>query len=162
MLELAQSYSVDKWMEPAFRSLVKHHLSNPDTTNTMRLGLCRFAGLAKLRELILNTRLSLAFSGKQFFAKSMLCHDSNQCRRSWETIYWIRVSSKILHPDKPAPLEDIPSLVASWTDYPGICHLCYEASTQKVSSLPEATFVEEERLTRITVDKIMEMQKAFL
>ncbi|KIJ37157.1 hypothetical protein M422DRAFT_50615 [Sphaerobolus stellatus SS14] len=87
MLELAQSYNVNKWVEPAFRCLIQHRLSSLDTTNTMRLGLRRFAGLAKLRELIFNTRLSLAFSGNQFIANNTLCHDSNQCRRNWETIY---------------------------------------------------------------------------
>ncbi|KIJ34739.1 hypothetical protein M422DRAFT_51824 [Sphaerobolus stellatus SS14] len=162
MLELAQSYNVDKWVEPAFRSLVQHRLSSLDTGNTMRLGLRRFAGLAKLKELISNAKLSLAFGGKQFFTSNTFCQDSNQCRRSWETIYWIRVSSKILHPDKPVSLEEIPSLVTSWTDHPGVCNLCYETSSQKVSSLPKETFHEEERLIRIAVNKILDLQKALM
>jgi hypothetical protein len=156
-LELAQKYRIDHWVESAFRDLVSCNLTSLSGENAYKIGQRKLLALAKTKEMLREIRTTIAFSGPQLYVFQASCETPDRCHETWETLYWMRVAPKLLHPTHPIMLTDIPHVILGWENE-GICDKCYTLTQLKVKDA--RVLFEDERILAVVVEKLMEIQKS--
>ncbi|KAJ6460337.1 hypothetical protein C8R45DRAFT_1180566 [Mycena sanguinolenta] len=97
-LKLSRQYSLDRWVEPAFRALMQRPLAEITVTDAEHIGVGTYYQLVQLKCKVADHKVALAFCPPDV-NHSFSCLDRNLCSRIWESFWWGGYAKQLLHPD---------------------------------------------------------------
>ncbi|KAJ6457506.1 hypothetical protein C8R47DRAFT_1328469 [Mycena vitilis] len=141
-LYLAIEYGVQKWIEPAFRALVRTPLQDLTVTQIREIGFSPYIILAETQAKILQHRALCALTVPPVTHGSS-CTNHDKCNNSWSHAWWGEsvkhgIAVALIHPaGMPAKkiLSSLPNLITSYHMKPDCRKLTIKALADKPSVL---------------------------
>ncbi|KAF8133094.1 hypothetical protein K438DRAFT_1704178 [Mycena galopus ATCC 62051] len=104
--ELARSFRIDEWIEPAFRRLLDMPIVQLSSTHALQIGHFGYFWLTQTKAKMIELRTHLAFNVPPV-VNSARCKTKVTCGLSWSEEWRGNVRNLIHHPDKPIRCLDL-------------------------------------------------------
>jgi len=139
-LQLSRQYTLEEWLAPAFRTLLRLPLASLTPAEVDRLGLFAYSTLAKAKESVDEHRKEVA----QSFPVVNLPYRHPNCFKSWKATWWIELGQLILSSDWSSWQETMNYIAGN--DMPGVCEACKPRYAHEVQEHSKIWAEQEEQL----------------
>ena len=123
--QLARSYRIDDWIEPAFQELVKTPIESLTIDHVDQIGPHGFFQLVQTKEKLLTVRREMAFHVPPT-VNDGACHTPFKCSTAWTREWRENVPQIMHHPDAPSDCVELLHQLRSAIE--GICNACQDLS----------------------------------
>ncbi|KII92777.1 hypothetical protein PLICRDRAFT_485165 [Plicaturopsis crispa FD-325 SS-3] len=154
-IQLARSYRVDHWVEPAFRQLLAVQLHTLDQVTVNRIGLHVYHILSKTKTRIDEERRLIAFH-PPIAQNDPSCDVSLSCIQAWEAEWWSGMARQLMHPEAPLTGRQILAGLDDVSRIPAMCQPCQDRSVAWLKN--SGVFLREEKFVDEAVAELLSWQ----
>jgi hypothetical protein len=152
LLELSRMFSVEKWVGPALKRLMRMELSSLSEKEVNRIGFKVYIIIAKAKERMENERkLVSAYPPPINTVESWDCYTHAKCKSVWREGWLRTVGRQILHPTNPLSFEDTIPYIQGM-EHPGMTGSCKQ---ETVEMLKVTGFLGEGVIVQGAIDAII-------
>lgn len=130
-LELARRYSVNDWIEPSFRAMLRTSPTALAIHDVNNIGVIAYHQLMTTMWEIHELRISVAGNIPPA-VPDIFCSTQQECQRAWGKEWWGGFARHLLNPEVPLTGEEALSMLENLSSVPGMCKACLEHSVTSV------------------------------